>query len=528
MPGLDRTIIDQLDTQLALGRIQTDLRTDFIISPHYSAVFANAGQMLWEQLRTRLSSGSFEPSPPVTIDVPKPSRLTRPGSILVPMDRLAYQIIINLIAPTVEGEIDRGRTFSNVLLNPDPEFAMFEASHTSWQRLQRTVRGHCENPQFTHVIKTDVASFFERLYQHNLVNLLRACGCNGAAVNFLEQLLLAWMDRNSHGIIQGIFPSDFLGNVYLHSLDSDLEVRGVTSTRFVDDLYIFHPSKDAAVRGLIHLCRTLRREGLSLNEQKTDIVETSELLMEETELDRLFESAREETERELRGATTSRTNGYGFQDIWTEEDEEEVDEETIELGAVEALYARVTDFREPTTGKIERFCLPILGEAGSDVAIERSLRGLTERPYLSKLYSSYLGALVRGRRELSERIQHLLVADTMPYDWQVMWPIAALIRSEDVQPATINSLMNILRDTSRSEALRGLCPAIIGKYGRPGPRRNLKQHYADEPSPYVRSAILYAARYFPAPERKTCLAAWAGHSVTNTLVAEAVRRLVRE
>ncbi|MEO7858983.1 MAG: hypothetical protein ABIU05_00845, partial [Nitrospirales bacterium] len=99
MPGLDLDVIKLLNPKQALGRINTDILTDFILAPHYSAIYAHAGDDLWEAAKMALSSGSYEPELPITIDVPKKSGLTRPGSILSPLDRFVYQALIDLIAP---------------------------------------------------------------------------------------------------------------------------------------------------------------------------------------------------------------------------------------------------------------------------------------------------------------------------------------------------------------------------------------------------------------------------------------------
>ncbi|MFH0990877.1 MAG: hypothetical protein V1799_12760 [bacterium] len=46
MPGLDPAILDSIDFKTAIGRINTDVQSDFILSPHYSAIFANYGEEL--------------------------------------------------------------------------------------------------------------------------------------------------------------------------------------------------------------------------------------------------------------------------------------------------------------------------------------------------------------------------------------------------------------------------------------------------------------------------------------------------
>ena len=48
LAGLDPTTLSALDADLALGRVMMDTRSDFILSPHYSAVYAKASQELWD------------------------------------------------------------------------------------------------------------------------------------------------------------------------------------------------------------------------------------------------------------------------------------------------------------------------------------------------------------------------------------------------------------------------------------------------------------------------------------------------
>jgi len=522
MPGIDSNVLGMIDPELSLSRIRYDVRSDFILSPHYSSVYANVSDDLWSDLSSSLRSGSFEPDLPITIEVPKRSGLTRPGSILFPKDRLVYQALADLLAPLAEDHLDRSRVYSNVLLDPDPNFAMFEPSSACWGNLQSSIRANCLDGSFTHAIKADVANYFERLYQHNLVNLLHTCGCPGGAVNLLEELFLSWMERDSHGILQGMFPSDFLGNFCLVGVDSDYSVRNVPSARYVDDIYAFYPSIEAARVGLVDLTHVLRQEGLHLNESKSSVLEVEHLLYEETEIDRLFQAAREELEQDAYVYSA-----YGFEFIWIEEDEEEADDTDYELLAVEALYQRVDDVEERVAEKIEKFCLPIFASAENALGLDRALVGMVSRPHLSGLYSSYLSSIARSNPAILISLEDILQDRRIPYDWQLMFLIAPLIRAESVRTQTVTLVFRIMRDMSRCEALRGLCAILIGKHGNAGHRRNLRNHYADEPSSYVRSAVLFASRYFPTAERRTCIGAWGGHSSTNSLIARTVKLLAK-
>jgi len=516
MPGLDASVLKSLDPTLALGRINTDIQTDFIVAPHYSAIYAHVGEELWDEVMRSLRSGTYEPVLPITIDIPKKTGLTRPGSILNPFDRVVYQALIDSIAPTAESQLDRSRVFSNVLLNTDPEFQMFEATSVSYPRFKNNIQKYCKDKKWTHAIRTDIANFFERLYQHNLINLLYSAGCSPPAVSLLERVLLAWMEKDSHGILQGMFPSDFLGNFYLCSVDSYFVDKGLLCARFVDDFYLFYPSLYSARVGLVDLCRTLRNEGLHLNESKSGIFQTSSLLREETELDLLFADAREEVQGSM-----PMTETYGFQTFWKSEDEEAT-EDDVELQAVLTLYGRIQSSTETQADKIERFCLPILAATGSDIAIDRCLDGLSERPHLTQSYCSYLVTLIPSNPDIAKNLESLLKRDYLFHDWQLMWLLAALIKAPSVLPTMVSAAFRLLRDPRRSVALRAVCAMLIGKHGAPGQRRNLRNHYSEEPSPYVREAILFSARYFPTPERKTCLSGWRGHSSINLLIAKAV------
>ena len=520
MPGLDYSLLKSFRRKLAHGRINRDVQTDLILAPHYSAIYAHVGEELWEMAMQELRAGTYEPELPITIDIPKKSGLTRPGSILSPLDRVVYQAIIDSIAQIAESQLSRSSVFSNVLLNPDLSFQMFEQSSISWNQFSSKVRLYCRNSKWAYVIKADISNFFERLHQHPLINLLHSAGCSPRAVNFLERLLLSWMEKKSYGILQGMFPSDFLGNFYLCGFDSYLADHSVPYARFVDDLYLFYPSLEAARMGLVDICRALRSEGLHLNERKTGIFSTGKLLQEETELDQLFENARDEVESSM-----GMTEIYGFISFWQPEGGE-VTEEEIEMQAVETLYHYIEQSSQAQAEKIEKFCLPFLSAVGSDIAVERSLNGISNQPHLTQLYCSYLVTLIPSNPSIARRLEPLIRKDHFLHDWQLMWLVATLIEANPAPEAITKSVLKLLRDFGRSIALRALCAMFIGKHGTAAQRHNLHNFYSEEPSPYVRAAILFSARYFPSPERRTCLSSWKGHSKINSLIAEAVRAIV--
>jgi hypothetical protein len=530
MPGLDRTILDSIDVDTAVARICRNVQSDFILAPHYNAIFLKAAEEIWARTSELLNSGRYCPELALTVAVPKPRGFTRPGSILTPIDRLVYQALADIVAPTVEGHLDRSRNFSNVIVEPGKEGYMFEQEHLCWDRLQKSLRvlasqGGC-------FVKADIANYFERIPQHHLVSLLIASGCRTEVVRLLEEMLLAFQERDSFGIIQGPFPSDLLGNFYLSDIDAYCEIHEIPSARFVDDLYLRFESFPEAIRGLIHLIDQLRREGLHLNEFKSGIRSADQLIREETELDQLFTATLGRIEEEQReGEEVSW--GYGFVVNWElerEEQEEEQEEEEedkdkqLKNAAVRRLYESIKIY-EGQADKIEKFCLPFLMESGSDIAVERAVNGIVERPHLARLYLAYLSRFVPEDATLKKRLGDLLESTEMVSDYQRMYLLGALMKAEFIDKDTVNAALRMLSESKVGQEVRALAAIFAAKYGTPQQRRTVRLSYEGESSAYVRAAILYASRHFTGTERRSCIKAWGAHNTTNALIAHAIRAI---
>jgi hypothetical protein len=279
MPGLDRAVLDSVEPESVFRRICVDLRTDFIVAPHYFFIFENASAELWERLYKQLKSGTYEPELPLTIAVPKPGGFTRPGSILHPFDRVIYHALTELAAPQLEASLDRNRVFSHVWLPYEAGDQMFKPEQECWEALRSKLTGLAQNGGY--FVKADVAHYFERIPQHDLINLIRASDCLPGVVNLLEELLLAFRERNSYGIVQGIFPSDLLGNFFLSRTDAHFDLLDVESARFVDDIYLYYKSKSRAQKGMFELTEHLRQNGLNLNENKSGVISAAVLIRDE-------------------------------------------------------------------------------------------------------------------------------------------------------------------------------------------------------------------------------------------------------
>lgn len=515
MPGLDRTIIAQIDHDNVIAHVKADIRSDFILAPHYMAIFNRAGDELWDQLKQQLKAGTYQPELPVTISVPKERFFTRPGSILRPADRFMYQALVDGITDRLEEGLDRTRSFSHV--PSDQEGQMFNPNHESWERFQARVAEICDGSEF--ILKADISNYFERLPQHHLVNLMAAVGCAPEVVSLLEEMMLAFRERNSFGIIQGVYPSDALGNFFLSDFDAYCDLAEVLSARYVDDIYMGFPSEAEARKGLASLIETLRKDGLHLNEYKSKIIPADEVIQEETMIDRLFDEVRKEVEDD---DIYERASPYGFEVEWEDEDDDDEDEDDGGLGnaAVERLMDSIDDYPNQED-QIEKFCLPILRSAQSSSAVEHVLGNLKEKPQQTRLYFSYISTFVRTDQYVVDALEELVADDTVS-DYQRMFLLAALLRAKTVARATVNSALQWLQNRTVAKETRAIAAIFAAKHGVAQQKRTVRTSYEDEPSDYVRSAILYSSKYLTVVEKKTCKRAWGGHNAINTLIAQTI------
>jgi Reverse transcriptase (RNA-dependent DNA polymerase) len=516
MPGLDRTIIAQIDIASVIAHVKADIRSDFILAPHYNTIFNRAGDELWDQLKQQLRAGTYQPELPITMSVPKERFFTRPGSILRPTDRLMYQALVDNVMEQLEEGHDRSRSFSHV--PTDEEGQMFEPNHKCWERFQARVAEICDGSEF--ILKADISNYFERLPQHHLVNLMSAAGCAPEVVSLLEEMMLAFRERNSFGIVQGVYPSDALGNFFLSDFDAYCELAEILSARYVDDIYMGFPSEAEARKGLASLIETLRKDGLHLNEYKSKIMHADEVIKEETAIDRLFDEIREEIQDD---ETYERASPYGFEVEWEEDEEDEDEDEddvVLENAAVERLMEHIDDYPNQED-QIEKFCLPILRSAQSDSAAEHVLQNLKEKPHQTRLYFSYISSFVRNNQDIVDALEEL-VADDAVSDYQRMFLLAALLRARSVTRATVNSALQWLQNRTVAKETRAMAAIFAAKQGVAQQKRTVRTSYEDEPSDYVRSAILFSSKYLTVVEKKTCKRAWGGHNAINTLIAQTI------
>lgn len=521
MTGLDKNLVNKIDFNKSIKRIKSDVKSDFIFAPHLDIIYDYGFQILIENLKNKLINRNFECSSLITLDIPKKSRLSRPGFILLPFDRLLYQSLVDYMMYKIESNIDRKHVFSHVYIDtPD----MFENPAESYNKFKDYKNENAA--RYEYCIRMDIASYFESINQHFLINLVNSLDFDITILRLLEDSLSSWSYKNSYSIPQGLCSSDALGNFNLTDLDYFLNINDYNFCRFVDDIYIFHQEKEVLYKLLIELCNTLRKKGLFLNEKKTQIKNSLSIITEETEFDRMFDEINTMLNLAFKEETNFMEARYGFQiDFNVDESKTnkfaEVD--GFELELIERLYSKRSQAKWQRDD-IVKFCIQLFTEADSLFPLSDIKEEIINNPHLAKNYAVYLGTIRKDDYQVSKLIEELLLSRKLIYDYQIHWMLSALLLRKNVGRLTtiIDFAVKMLRNRQIHEAIHSICAILISKFGSGNQLRTLRDEYEHEPSQYVKAAILYGTIYRSKDERDACRSAWGGHSELNSLVSKSI------
>jgi hypothetical protein len=435
----------------------------------------------------------------------------------LPLDRLLYQILIDSIAQKVEDNIDREHVFSNVY---NDTVDMFENQGDSYNKFKDFIQKNAEYYDFC--LQMDIASYFESINQHFLINLIDRLGIERPIVKLLEDSLSSWTQKNSYGIIQGLMSSDLLGNFNLTNLDYFFKIEKFNYCRYVDDIYVFHNSEFELRKLLVEVCNKLRKQGLFLNESKTQLKESKYILFQETEFDRLFDEI-----NDMLDAVWDESGffeaSYGFQTEWDDESEEIIEVGGFRLDLIEHLYKRRNEAKWQRD-KIIKFCIPLFAKSQSLYLLDTIEDEIINYPHLAKYYCNYLATIERDNSEITKLIERLIFSNNLIYEYQSLWLFSSLLYRKSVSAEVIDLAVRTIGKNKKHETIRAICSILISKFGNGMQLRALRDEYENEHSNYVKSAILYGTQYFSKDEKRACHSAWSGHSELNTLIIRSLAK----
>ena len=204
-----------------------------------------------EVIRKRLLEGSYRPGASKRRDIPKPSGGTRPLSIPNVQDRFVQQLLLGVLQPVFEPRFSE----SSYGFRPG------RSAHDAVKAAQGFAR-----EGFTHVVDMDITKFFDKVNHDILMTKIGNVIGDKAVMKLIGKFLRAGVVMpdglevsSEEGTPQGGPLSPLLANIYLDSLDKELEKRGLRFARYADDCNIYVGSQAAAERVLASLTGWIKR-----------------------------------------------------------------------------------------------------------------------------------------------------------------------------------------------------------------------------------------------------------------------------
>lgn len=142
-------------------------------------------------------------------------------------------------------------------------------SYSDWLEWQEE---HLKSNRYTHIIYTDIADFYQRIYLHRLENTLDSYSSKKQVNKYIVNAIKSIRSRQSYGIPVGGSACRLLAEAVLADADASLRDENIIFTRFVDDYRIYLKRGQSPYETLSLLAGLLyTNEGLTLNGQKTAV-----------------------------------------------------------------------------------------------------------------------------------------------------------------------------------------------------------------------------------------------------------------
>ena len=481
---------EDLDWKRAYRRVLQNSYSDFVpLRTEYWLLSKNCLEYI-NRAKELLQQDHYNPAPLSVIEVPKSDMTTRPAAIAELPDRLIYQALVDKVADIVEPQL-QAVVFSHRLVSDRSAATMFRDYDASYGAFIQKQKSICETNHFNYVVVADVASYYERIYHHKLVDLLIGLGSPEELVRTLGHLLREWNNGDSHGIPQGFWSSDYLGNVYLHQVDVAMVMKKHTYLRYVDDMVLFCNSISEARKLLLEISKEIRNLGLGLQAAKTDIIPVQRYQQHITPAcDRIKQAA-----EKISSSVKLKLNAYF--DEFTEDDISEfkhyIDSQALRKVFDEIIIAH--KINEP----LLKYCLKTLTATEDPYAQDFVLQNLDVLPHLSSYFGNYLCKCPFDERTL-KRIRHFLESEKNIYDWQAMWLLRYVGRTS-LSRETRRLVRDIFVNRNNHNSLRSLAGFMLGFRGDIADQRLVMDSYESEPSELFRRCVICGLVTMPKAER---------------------------
>ncbi|MPZ51778.1 MAG: hypothetical protein GEU79_03430 [Acidimicrobiia bacterium] len=250
MKPLAQDLINRLDLEAALHQERETVRNLLPTEPGLKGLTDNSVKFR-EWLVGQLRSG-MDIAPNHVVSARKHGVGTRPVPIVGIPGRVLYRALTEELLRD-RPSVDRTQeAYSEFVAAPVMYARELDSGDAGWKIGQSGI---------THVVKSDLAAFYEYVDHEILIRELLAVSPDFDAADALRELLYE-MEGRTFGLPQLLDPSDELSDLYADIVERGLLREGFQTWRFNDDFRIASASYSEALRAIEALGRHARHLGL--------------------------------------------------------------------------------------------------------------------------------------------------------------------------------------------------------------------------------------------------------------------------
>lgn len=290
-----------LDLNIAIERTRTDMNDDWYYDSLQYVDLLNS-DYLYAELRKYFYQNSYKASKAEKFYIPKNNYTLREAYILPLIDRIIYmaiagelgELIDDSLIPNVFASRYNRIKKNNLLINGVEQW--LKLKYKISQEINKKDKDQFE---FNCILHVDILNYYDNIDKKLLIEKLKRIATNNNhlnSINLLETFLFSYSEKST-GLPQNNDASALLSTFYLNQVDVFINNHTHSYFRFADDIKILCKDKYEARKFLVLLEKELKRCQLSVNSQKTKIVEIvdsydgkekSELIITREEIANIF------------------------------------------------------------------------------------------------------------------------------------------------------------------------------------------------------------------------------------------------